>query len=214
MPIRPENRDRYPADWPQISHRIRFDRAAGRCECAGECGHDHDGRCTALHGEAHPVTDSRVVLTTAHRDHVPENCADENLFAAFQRCHLAYDREHHAQTRRAAKRKRSGSVAIGALAALSALVMAGCASTEETVTADCVDTTTIAADGSYQTVDDRFCDGGSHASYVYVYGGSYSGGRVHGATTIRPKDVGINTRSGKTIVRSGFGSSGKGGGGG
>ncbi|GAA2669883.1 hypothetical protein GCM10010412_048560 [Nonomuraea recticatena] len=43
---------------------------------------------------------------------------------------------------------------------------------------------------------------------------SHSGGRVHGATTIRRKDVGISTRSGRTIVRGGFGSSGKGGGGG
>lgn len=38
MPIRPENRDRYPADWRDISHRIRFDRAGGRCECDGRCG--------------------------------------------------------------------------------------------------------------------------------------------------------------------------------
>ena len=27
MPIRPENRRRYPDDWPQISERIRFARA-------------------------------------------------------------------------------------------------------------------------------------------------------------------------------------------
>lgn len=27
MPIRPENRDRYPKDWPEISRRIRFERA-------------------------------------------------------------------------------------------------------------------------------------------------------------------------------------------
>ena len=93
MPIRPENRKRYPADWPQISARIRFERAAGRCECRGECGTLHVGRCSARHGEPHPVTGSRVVLTTAHRDHTPENCADGNLFAACQRCHLAYDAE-------------------------------------------------------------------------------------------------------------------------
>lgn len=31
MPIKPENRDRYPADWPQIRERI-LRRAGGRCE--------------------------------------------------------------------------------------------------------------------------------------------------------------------------------------
>lgn len=41
MPIRPENRDRYPADWKQISDRIRFERARRMCECRGECGRDH-----------------------------------------------------------------------------------------------------------------------------------------------------------------------------
>ncbi|PZG49850.1 hypothetical protein C1I98_11075 [Spongiactinospora gelatinilytica] len=98
MPIRPEERHRYPADWRAISDRIRFERAAGRCECTGECGHDHGARCAAVHGEPHPVTGSRVVLTTAHRDHTPENCADDNLAAWCQRCHLAYDAEHHAAT--------------------------------------------------------------------------------------------------------------------
>lgn len=92
-----------------ISQRIRFERAAGRCECEGECGHDHGGRCEAIHGEPHPVTSSKVVLTTAHRNHTPEDCRDEVLFAACQRCHLAHDREHHAQSRaRRAAEKRLG----------------------------------------------------------------------------------------------------------
>ena len=103
MPIKAENRKRYPKDWKDISLRIRFERAEGRCECRGECGHDHGGRCDARHGLPHPVTGSRVILTTAHRDHTPENCDDDNLFAACQRCHLAYDAEHHAKTRRATK---------------------------------------------------------------------------------------------------------------
>ncbi|PAM99602.1 hypothetical protein CJI59_22145 [Streptomyces sp. Alain-F2R5] len=32
MPIRPENRHRYPPDWPQISLAIK-ERAGWRCEC-------------------------------------------------------------------------------------------------------------------------------------------------------------------------------------
>ncbi|WP_119581506.1 hypothetical protein [Streptomyces europaeiscabiei] len=114
MPIRPENRDRYPADWKAISLRIRTERAAGRCECRGECG-DHNGsRCAAENGKAHPVTGSKVVLTTAHRDHTPENVDDANLFAACQRCHLRYDAAHHRET--AAATRRAAIEAAGQLA--------------------------------------------------------------------------------------------------
>jgi 5-methylcytosine-specific restriction endonuclease McrA len=45
-------------------------------------------------------TGSTVVLTTAHLNHTPEDCRPENLRAMCQGCHLHYDREHHAQTRR------------------------------------------------------------------------------------------------------------------
>ena len=100
MPIRPEERARYPKNWREISAAIRGDRAGNRCECEGECGHDHGGRCAAMNGKAHPVTGSKVVLTVAHLDHTPENVSDENLTAMCQRCHLAYDAEHHRQTRR------------------------------------------------------------------------------------------------------------------
>lgn len=100
MPIRAEERHRYPKDWQTISHRIRFERADGRCECDGRCGTGHMGRCAARHGQPHPVTGSKVILTTAHLDHRPENCDDANLMAACQRCHLAYDAELHVETRR------------------------------------------------------------------------------------------------------------------
>lgn len=109
MPISPEDKARYPDDWPEISHRIRFERAAGRCECEGECGHDHGGRCEARHLPPHPVTNSKVVLTVAHRNHKPEEREDHELFAACQRCHLAYDREHHAATRRRKAEERKAA---------------------------------------------------------------------------------------------------------
>jgi len=113
MPISPENKKRYPVNWDRISARIRSVRAKGRCECRGECGHVHtdfigalpghnDGdRCRAENGKPHPLTGSKVVLTVAHLDHTPENCSDENLRTMCQRCHLAYDAEHHARTRKA-----------------------------------------------------------------------------------------------------------------
>ncbi|TCS14561.1 hypothetical protein [Caulobacter sp. BK020] len=97
MPIRPENRRRYPADWPAIS-RGKKERAGWRCE-----GSPMYPACRAKHGEPHPVTGSRVVLTTAHLDHTPENCADENLRAWCQRCHNTYDLQH--RLRNAAARR-------------------------------------------------------------------------------------------------------------
>ena len=125
MPIRPENRDRYPADWPYISLAIRLLRALGRCECRGECApglpmHWTGGpaplrRCTALNGQPHPTTGSTVVLTVAHLDHTPENVHPANLRAMCQGCHLRYDRDHHAQTRRAslaARRATRGEAAL------------------------------------------------------------------------------------------------------
>ena len=87
MPIRASERARYPAEWSVISLWIRV-CAGWRCEW-----------CPAEQGEPHPVTGSRVVLTVAHLDHMPENVTPGNLRALCQRCHLAYDRDHHRQTR-------------------------------------------------------------------------------------------------------------------
>jgi len=100
MPIRPEEKARYPKDWPAISRRIR-DRAGNCCE-----GSPAYPDCRAPNGEPHPVTGSRVVLTVAHLDHTPENCDDDNLRAMCQRCHLNYDRDHHTATRRARRAAR------------------------------------------------------------------------------------------------------------
>jgi 5-methylcytosine-specific restriction endonuclease McrA len=107
VPIRPENRGRYPADWPTIREailtRAKLSGSRGflpQCECEGECGRGtHEGRCPNLHGRDAYGTGSAVVLTIAHLDHTPENNEPENLRAMCQGCHLHYDREHHAQSR-------------------------------------------------------------------------------------------------------------------
>jgi hypothetical protein len=96
VPISPENKARYPAHWKEISRRIRFERAQGRCEFTDPATGE---RCEARHGEAHPVTGSKVVLTTAHLNHVPEDCDDDNLKAACQKCHNAYDQAHRIANR-------------------------------------------------------------------------------------------------------------------
>jgi hypothetical protein len=38
MPIRREFRSLYPAHWPEISHRVRFERAGGLCQ---QCARPH-----------------------------------------------------------------------------------------------------------------------------------------------------------------------------
>jgi hypothetical protein len=103
-PIRASEKARYPEDWREISYRIRFQRAEGQCECLGECGRGtHEGRCPNSHGMPAYGTGSKVVLTTAHLDHTPENCDDDNLKAMCQGCHLHYDKDHHAETRAATR---------------------------------------------------------------------------------------------------------------
>lgn len=88
MPIRVEEKARYPADWEEISRRIRFERAGNKCEL-----------CGAENYKPHPITGSKVVLTTMHLNHIPEDVRDENLKAACQKCHLSYDAERHRRTR-------------------------------------------------------------------------------------------------------------------
>ena len=80
MPIHPSLKELYPPDWPEISQRIRFQRAQGCCEW-----------CGAAHDRPHPETGSRVILATAHLDHNPANNSESNLAALCQKCHNAYD---------------------------------------------------------------------------------------------------------------------------
>lgn len=104
MPIRPEERARYPSDWKQISLSIRETRAGWVCE--GSPGHYPD--CRAIHGQPHPVTGSNVVLTVAHLDHNPANNDPSNLKAMCQRCHLTYDAKHHAHNAAITRAHRKG----------------------------------------------------------------------------------------------------------
>jgi 5-methylcytosine-specific restriction endonuclease McrA len=103
----PMQRERYPENWEEISKRIRFERAQGKCEW-----------CGAENGKPHPVTGSIVVLTVAHLGtqhadgtpgdkHDKLDVRDENLAGLCQRCHLNYDRdEHKANAAKTRERKR------------------------------------------------------------------------------------------------------------
>ena len=80
MPIRAENRARYPKEWRLISLWIRV-CAGWRCEW-----------CAAVHGKPHPITGSRVILTVAHvLNDDPADVRPANLAALCQRCHNRHD---------------------------------------------------------------------------------------------------------------------------
>ena len=96
MPIRPENKARYPSDWKLRSRFVRFFRARNRCEW-----------CGAENGKPHPATGSKVVLTAAHVfDHRPEAASLLNLAALCQKCHLTHDAKHHAKNARETRRAK------------------------------------------------------------------------------------------------------------
>lgn len=97
MPIRPENKARYPKNWKEIRAKI-LERANHKCEFEG---------CGVANYQPHPITGSKVVLTIAHLDHQPENNSDDNLKAACQRCHNRYDQPY-----RIANRKRNKELGI------------------------------------------------------------------------------------------------------
>lgn len=90
MPIKPENRARYPKDWKLRSRFIREYRARNRCEWCGAVNH-----------QPHPVTGAHVVLTVAHvYDKRPEASGLMNLAALCQRCHNRHDARDRRNNRR------------------------------------------------------------------------------------------------------------------
>jgi 5-methylcytosine-specific restriction endonuclease McrA len=97
MPIRPENRKLYPANWKQIRANVLY-RAHDRCE--GSPAYPY---CDAENGVPHPGTGSKVVLTIAHLDHNPTNNEPSNLRAWCQLCHNTYDAKQRAANSKARK---------------------------------------------------------------------------------------------------------------
>lgn len=123
MPIKPENRRRYPANWPEIRERIRA-RSGNRCEWCGvenwAVGYREDDGSFVMLGrsriEAAMACDAaeedgrkiiRIVLTVAHvHDHRPEACDLDNLAHLCQRCHNRHDKDM--RQRNAATTRREG----------------------------------------------------------------------------------------------------------
>lgn len=131
MPIKPENRGRYPSDWKEIRQRI-LQRAMQRCEHPGCMAHNgavgywNGGIFSRLsaslrdagykEGDTVHCSDGtalkiiKIVLTIAHLDHTPENCQDDNLRAWCQRHHLAYDQKHHLTTAYMTRKARANTM--------------------------------------------------------------------------------------------------------
>ena len=135
MPIRESEKARYPADWKAISATVRAE-AGNCCEwCRAPNGETirrgitpdgvtvwrafgwtayENGLCADTGTEVPDTTPDtvnyaksvRIVLTVAHLDHQPENCARDNLKALCQRCHLRYDAKHHARNSCATRQSR------------------------------------------------------------------------------------------------------------
>jgi hypothetical protein len=98
MPIRPEMKARYPADWKTRSRFVRFVRAKNKCEW-----------CGCENGKPHPITGSKVVLTTAHiYDDRPEASDLLNLKALCQKCHNGHDAKRRRQGIRERANKNQG----------------------------------------------------------------------------------------------------------
>lgn len=114
----PADRANYPADWEDFSQAIRFVRAAGQCECRGECGlHPATTgrrRCIEKHGAWARHAKGRVVLTTAHLCACRPLCARRcHVKAMCQRCHLRVDRDlHAANAARTRARTRPGQLSL------------------------------------------------------------------------------------------------------
>jgi 5-methylcytosine-specific restriction endonuclease McrA len=134
MPIKSENKERYPENWPEIVQRIRK-RSGGCCEKCGIKNHiiirrlpgdkyrtpgnqEWDMIHSRIRNQHSTMTESlkhfgfvKVILTVAHLDHTPENCEDSNLRDLCQKCHNNYDKKHRRQTRIHARNQ--GNLLIG-----------------------------------------------------------------------------------------------------
>lgn len=136
MPLREENRQRYPADWVDVVASVRA-RSGDRCEScdiprgAWRLTVPGEGDVVVVPGPGNRLSREQrlqikaaiargakpkkrpIRLTTAHLDHVPENCALDNLRHWCERCHNRYDAQTRAEgikARRREARLAEGSV--------------------------------------------------------------------------------------------------------
>ena len=89
MPIKAENKERYPKEWKMIALSVK-EKAEWKCQvCGKQCRKPNE-----------PFDTHKRTLTVAHLNHIPEDVSEENLKAMCAPCHLRYDAKHHAETRK------------------------------------------------------------------------------------------------------------------
>ena len=103
MPVKPENKALYPANWYTEIRPHILERAGHRCEI-----------CGVENYTIHPLTGSRVVLTVAHWDHNPSNNDLSNLKALCQKDHLAHDQEQHIANAKETRSRKKRAMAMQA----------------------------------------------------------------------------------------------------
>lgn len=103
MPFKPEY---YPANWKEISSRIK-ERDNHQCvRCGRSSGYyvKIDGLWFSLHDQCVGSMRDRysrvfkMTLACIHINHNTEDNRDENLETACQWCHLEHDRPHHSRS--------------------------------------------------------------------------------------------------------------------
>ena len=88
----PMQKERYPENWNRIA-RAKKEDCGWVCEiCGKQCRKPNE-----------PFDTHRNTLTVAHLDHEPEHCEPENLCAMCAPCHLRYDAQQHAESRKRRK---------------------------------------------------------------------------------------------------------------
>jgi hypothetical protein len=130
MPIKSENKSRYPANWLDIRAAI-LERAGNCCEQCKVANRTRICRGTGVDIDTYMTDEAEVfcantgelfgqkrmsdycvghmvdiVLTVSHTDHVIENCDPSNRRALCQRCHLRHDAPLHAANARITRRAR------------------------------------------------------------------------------------------------------------
>jgi 5-methylcytosine-specific restriction endonuclease McrA len=95
MPISPEKKKLYPANWKEIRARI-LTRANNECELCGVPNHTTIIRLEGVFWmsdvpEWEGVHRVWIVLTVHHLDFNPQNNEDWNLMALCQKCHNKLD---------------------------------------------------------------------------------------------------------------------------
>ena len=120
----PMDRSKYPANWEEVSRLVRW-MAGQRCQFCGVRNGSQGFRmqsgafvllephhlCADYHwGVDWAARCIRIVLTVAHLNHDPMDCRWENLRSLCQRCHLIWDRHHHARNAARTRDRKRGQM--------------------------------------------------------------------------------------------------------